>query len=104
MRSSARAATQIECEFIADELAITLTTTKVAASNRLALALSVGDHPSAAAAWRSGRLDTRRVNVICEGLSGASPIAIDALTRRWYQVRGVAHRTRSSAVAQLDVS
>ncbi len=73
-------ADEMECEFIADELAITLATTKVAASNRLALALDVGDHPSVAAAWRAGRLDTRRVKVICDGLSGASPIAIDALT------------------------
>jgi hypothetical protein len=48
----------MESEFIADELAITLTTTKVAASNRLALALDVGGHPSVAAAWCVGRLDT----------------------------------------------
>jgi hypothetical protein len=42
--------------------------------------LDVGDHPSVAAAWSAGWLDTRRSKVICDGLSGASPIAIDALT------------------------
>jgi len=69
-----------ESEFIADEIAITLSTTKVAASNRSALASDVDDHPTVAAAWRVGLLDARKVKVICDGLADASPIAIEVLT------------------------
>ncbi|HEX5016266.1 MAG TPA: DUF222 domain-containing protein, partial [Actinomycetes bacterium] len=75
---AARAGTA-EYEFIADELAITLTCTKPVASQRFADALHATQHPALMAAWHSGHIDSRKVHTLCTGLVDASPVAKDTL-------------------------
>jgi hypothetical protein len=68
-----------EYEFIADEIAITLSSSKAAASNRFGLALNAAAHPAVRYAWCRGHIDARKVQVICDGLTDASPLALQKL-------------------------
>jgi hypothetical protein len=79
MCEMSRRAGPSEYEFVADEIAITLSTTKPVASHRLALAFGAQNHPLVMKGWSSGAIDARKVGVICDGLADASPLAIEAL-------------------------
>ena len=53
-------------EFVADEVAVVLSITKVDAARRYGLALAASELPSVGRAWRGGDIDARKVQVICE--------------------------------------
>jgi hypothetical protein len=105
MHEMAHRAGPSEYEFVADEIAITVTTTKAVASDRFGLALGAVSHPVVMQAWSRGDIDARKVQVLCEGLADASPLALETLTegavaqatshtapelRRWLQRRVMA--------------
>ena len=106
-------------EFGIDEIAVHLHCTRVAASHRFGTALAVTDHPQLQAAWAEGRIDARKVQVICDGLREVSEPAVGVLAgqaaeyasartgpevRRWLSRRviaadpGMAEIRRSHAV------
>lgn len=60
-----------ECraEFVADEVAVTLSITKMAAAHRYETALTSSDHGPVMAAWSRGEVDQRKVDVIVRALS-----------------------------------
>ncbi len=116
---------QSRSEFVADEIAVTLRCTKMVAASRYALALAVTEHPQVLAGWKTGDLDARKVQVICDGLRDVSHPAVDALAReasesaatrtvpevrRWLARRviaadpGMAEIRRSRAVADRRVT
>ncbi len=70
-----------ECrtEFVADELAVTLTCTKAVATRRYGIACAAADLPSLMSAWSSGHVDERKVSVITEGLRDVDPVFADSL-------------------------
>lgn len=115
---------ELRTEFVADEIAVTLSCTKAAAARRYGLALSASEHPSVLGAWRRGVIDSRKAQVICDGLAGVSHPAANALAdqaakyatthtspevRRWLQRRviaadpGMAEIRRAKAVADRMV-
>ena len=53
-------------EFVADEVAVVLSITKVDAARRYGLALAASDLPAVATSWRGGDVDARKVQVICD--------------------------------------
>lgn len=55
-------------EFVADEVAVTLSITKMAAGHRYDTALRASRHPTVMAAWSQGLLDQRKVEVIVTSL------------------------------------
>ena len=59
-------------EFVADEIAVVLAITKVDAARRYGLALAATELPAVASAWRSGDVDGRKVQVICERVTPLS--------------------------------
>ncbi|MGB2840132.1 MAG: DUF222 domain-containing protein [Actinomycetes bacterium] len=112
-------------EFVSDEIAVMLATTKVDASLRYALALSATGHPAVQDRWRRGTLSARKVQVICDGLVDVSSPAVDALAeqassyaethtapelRRWLARRviaadpGMAEIRRARAVSDRKVT
>jgi hypothetical protein len=66
-------------EFVIDELAAHLRCTRVAASYRFTTALAADAHPPVAAAWRTGRIDARKVQIIGDALIGLDPVFADTL-------------------------
>ncbi len=115
---------ELRTEFVADEIAVTLSCTKAAAARRYGLALAASEHPSVLGAWRHGVIDSRKAQVICDGLAGVSHPAANALAdqaakyatthtspevRRWLQRRviaadpGMAEIRRAKAVADRMV-
>ena len=105
MSEMTRRAGIAEAEFVSDEIAVVLHTSKPVASSRLGLALAAAATPQVHRAWSSGAIDSHKVRVICEGLACASPIALSTLTdaavdyaithttselRRWLRRRVVA--------------
>ncbi len=112
-------------EYVADEIAVMLATTKVDAARRYGLALSASDHPAVLVRWRGGALSARKVQVICDGLIDVSNPAAAALAeqassyaethtapelRRWLARRviaadpGMAEIRRARAVADRRVT
>lgn len=112
-------------EFVADELAVTLTCTKVDAASRYALALATREHPVVTAQWRTGTITARKAQIICDGLTDVSnparhDIAVSASQygvthtgpelRRWLQRRvisadpGMAEVRRKRAIADRKVT
>jgi len=72
-----------ECrsEFIADEIAVTLTCTKPVAARRYGIACAAVHLPSLMTAWSSGRLDERKVSVIADGVCDVDPVFADSLAQ-----------------------
>ncbi len=72
-----------ECrsEFIADEIAVTLTCTKPVAARRFGIACAASTLPSVMAAWSLGRLDERKVSVIADGVCDVDPVFADSLAQ-----------------------
>ncbi len=71
-------------EFVADEIAVLLGCTKMAASIRYGTACHAADLPVVGRAWRAGQLDARKVTVIGEQVSylpadAAQQVAADAV-------------------------
>ncbi len=66
-------------EFVADEIAVTLSCTKAAAARRYGLALAASEHPAVLGAWRRGAIDSRKTQIICDGLEGVSHPAVEAM-------------------------
>lgn len=63
-------------EFVADEIAVTLSCTKAEAARRYGLALHAAEHPQVALRWRRGDIGGRKTQVICDALTDvASPAA-----------------------------
>lgn len=112
-------------EFVADEISATLSCTKVEASKRYGLALSVVEHPEVAAAWKHGDVTGRKAQVICDGLLDVASPAAEALAqqaavyaiehtapevRRWLSKRvieadpGMAEVRRRRAVADRHIT
>jgi hypothetical protein len=112
-------------QFVADEVAVTLSATKVAASHRFADALAAGAIPPVLEAWCTGAIDGRKARVICELVAEVSPdqqsvLAIGAVTyatdhtgpevRRWLARRVIsadpeaADRRRKQATAKRALS
>lgn len=60
---------QRRAEFVADEIGVLLSCTKMAASARYDTALRAADVPVVCRAWRQGVVDARRVATICEQVS-----------------------------------
>ena len=68
-------------EFVPDEVGVLLACTKVAAGRRYGLALRSQDHPVVWAGWVAGRVDARKVEVICDELAAlADPEVCGTLT------------------------
>lgn len=112
-------------EFVADEIAVTLHCTRMAAASRYALALAAAQHPALMTSWAAGAIDARKVHVICDGLRDVSSPAVDDLAaqaaayaaghtapelRRWLARRviaadpGMAEVRRTRAVAGRRVA
>jgi hypothetical protein len=112
-------------EFIVDEIAVYLHCTRGTASHRFGTALAVTDHWQLQAAWAEGRIDARKVQVICDGLREVSEPAVGVLAsqaaeyastrtspevRRWLSRRviaadpGMAEIRRARAVADRKVT
>jgi hypothetical protein len=70
-----------ECrsEFVADEIAVTLTCTKGVAARRYGVAREVGSLPAVLRAWSSGQIDERKVGVITAGVRDVDPVFADAI-------------------------
>jgi hypothetical protein len=66
-------------EFVADEIAVVLAITKVDAARRYGLALAASELPAVAESWRSGDIDARKVQVICDRVIPLSDPARTAL-------------------------
>ena len=60
-------------EFVADEIAVSLSCTKAAAARHYAVARAATTLPSVMKAWRAGQIDDRKVAVITEGLAPIDP-------------------------------
>ena len=67
---------QSRSEFVADEIAVTLRCTRVAASHRFGTALAAAEHSALQAAWSAGTVDAPKVQIICDGL-------VDVSSPRW---------------------
>jgi hypothetical protein len=67
-------------EFVIDEIALHLRCTRVAASHRFTTALASHEHPVLAAAWRAGRIDARKVQIIGDALIEADPVFAATIT------------------------
>ena len=112
-------------QFVADEIAVTLSCTKAAAARRFGLALAASGHRAVVGAWRRGVIDSRKTQIICDGLEGVSHPAVEAMAdqaveyaathtgpevRRWLQRRvisadpGMAEVRRARAVADRMIS
>ncbi len=112
-------------EFVADEIAVALHCTRMAAAARYALALAAVTHPALMSVWSAGAIDARKVHVICDGLRDVSSPAVDDLAaqaaayaaghtapelRRWLARRviaadpGMAEVRRTRAVAGRRVA
>ncbi|MCZ3388325.1 MAG: 13E12 repeat family protein [Actinomycetia bacterium] len=112
-------------EFVPDEAALTLASTKASAAHRYGLALSVSEHPAVLTAWRRGTIDARKVQVICDSLTDVSSPTVEVLAdqavgyaasrtapelRRWLSRRviaadpGVAEVRRTQANADRKVT
>lgn len=112
-------------EFVADEIAATLSCTKAAAAGRFGLALAASEHRAVVGAWRRGVIDSRKTQIICNGLEGVSHPAVEAMAdqaveyaathtgpevRRWLQRRvisadpGMAEVRRAKAVSDRMIS
>ncbi len=72
-----------ECrtEFVADEIAVTLTCTKAVAARRYGIACDAVHLPSLMTAWSSGRLDERKVSVIADGVRDVDPVFANSLAQ-----------------------
>jgi hypothetical protein len=70
-----------ECrsEFVADEIAVTLTCTKGAAARRYAVAREAASLPAVLRAWSSGQIDERKVGVITGAVRDIDPVFADAI-------------------------
>ena len=66
-------------EFVVDEIAVHLHCTRVAASHRFNTALAAATYPALSAAWSSGIIDARKVQVIGDGLCGTDPVFADTV-------------------------
>jgi Domain of unknown function (DUF222) len=79
-----------ECraEFVADELAVTLSITKMAAAARYETARGAARCPALMAAWAAGRIDQRKVDVVAEALRDVEPVFADALARSAVEYAG----------------
>jgi hypothetical protein len=109
--------------FVADEIAVTLATTKVVAVRRYGLALAAADFPEVSKSWQNGDIDGRKVDIICDELAGcpaASELAGRATSfaeshtgpelRRWLKRHVIkadpaaAELRRQSAMAERQVT
>lgn len=72
---------ETRAEFVADEIAVTLTCTKAIAARQYAVALGAMKLPSVMQAWASGRIDDRKVAVITDGLAAIDPAFVDAVAQ-----------------------
>jgi hypothetical protein len=66
---------ETRADFVDDEIAVTLACTKAAAASRCDIAHQAAAHPSVMSAWRSGRIDVRKVQALCDELEGVAPEA-----------------------------
>ncbi|MEO8107141.1 MAG: DUF222 domain-containing protein [Actinomycetes bacterium] len=115
---------QARSEFVADDIAVTLRCTKMVAATRYGLALATAEQPAVLAGWKTGQLDARKAQVICDGLVDVSSPAVEDLAaeaadyanthtapevRRWLARRviaadpAMAEIRRSRAVADRKV-
>lgn len=88
-----------ECrsEFVADEIAVTLTSTKGAAARRYAVAREAVSLPAVLRAWSNGQIDERKVAVITAGVRDVDPVFADAVARAAaeFATRRTAPQTRA---------
>ncbi|MEO8106482.1 MAG: DUF222 domain-containing protein [Actinomycetes bacterium] len=70
---------ETRAEFVADEIAISLSCTKAAAARHYAIAREATQLPSVMHAWLAGKIDDRKVAVITEGLAPIDPAYVDAI-------------------------
>jgi hypothetical protein len=66
-------------EFVADEVAVTLSITKMAAAARYATARGAAGCPALMTAWEAGRIDQRKVDVVADALRDVEPVFALAL-------------------------
>jgi len=66
-------------EFVADEIAVTLTSTKGVAARRYAVAREAASLPAVLRAWSNGQIDERKVAVITAGVRDVDPVFADAV-------------------------
>lgn len=59
---------QCRVEFVADEIAVLLTCTRMAATHRYATAWRAAENMALSKAWLAGAIDARKVEVVCEQL------------------------------------
>ncbi len=66
-------------EFVADEIAVLLVSTRMLASHRLDAALDITGHRTLTNSWASGNIDARKAGVIATGLRDVDPAFADVL-------------------------
>jgi hypothetical protein len=94
-------------EFAADEIAIALTLTSIAAQHQLALALDLAGKPALAAVLETGQLDLARVKVILSGTSTLTPahaaaVEVAVLPRAPWMTTGQLRAAVARAVYKAD--
>jgi hypothetical protein len=87
-------------EFVVDEIAVELHCSRVAASMRLADAMTAHEFEAVGDAWRHGRIDARKVRVIGQRLFGVDPVFVGTLTEGAIAYGGT--HTVSQLAAWLD--
>jgi hypothetical protein len=123
-RAATERPTRSHEEFVPDEIAVLLSCTRVAASNRYGTAWQIDRHPPVAAAWRAGAIDVRKAATIADQLQylpaeAAESLAVEAAerakhstvpqTREWLRRRvlaidpEVAERRRQAAIGERKV-
>ena len=110
---------ETRAEFVADEIAVTLTCTKAVAARDYATALGAARLPSLMRAWASGRIDDRKAAVIAEGLAPIHPVYVDEVAqtavdhaatrtapqlRAWLARRVIAADPSAAEVRQADAT
>ncbi|MGB2838383.1 MAG: DUF222 domain-containing protein, partial [Actinomycetes bacterium] len=66
-------------EFVADEIAVLLVSTRMLASHRLDAALDITGHQALTNSWGRGLIDARKAGVIATGLRDVDPAFADVL-------------------------
>jgi hypothetical protein len=67
-------------EFVVDEIALHLRCSKVAASHRFTTALHAHENARLSQVWREGRIDARKVQIICDALVDIDPTFKETIT------------------------
>lgn len=84
-------------EFVADEIAVLLASTRMLASHRLDAALDIARHDAVCKTWATGSIDARKAAVIATGVRDVDPVFADVVAAQAseYAMTHTAPQTRA---------